>query len=97
MRVANNNMCAGVSRWKSFNASRIPKGFIVLLTIAALAFNVVFQLSYFGRCALYCLLLFCGDIYPNPGPRDNGSSKFFHWNLNSLSARGQIKIPLIET
>ena len=97
MHVANNNVRAGVSGWQSFNAPRIPKGFIVLLTIAALALKVVLQLSYFVRCALYCLLLLCGDIHTNPGPRDNRSLKFFHWNLNSLSARGRIKIPLIET
>ena len=97
MHVASNNVRAGVSGWQSFNAPRIPKGFIVLLTIAALALKMVFQLSYFVRCALYCLLLLCGDIHTNPGPRDNRSLKFFHWNLNSLSARGRIKIPLIET
>ena len=58
---------------------------------------MVFQLSCFARCALYYRLFLCGDIHPNPGPRDTRSLKFFHWNLNSLSARGRIKIPLIET
>ena len=96
MWVVNNNVRAGVSGWQSFNAPRIPEGFIGLLTIAALALNVVFQFSYFARCALCYRLFLCGDIHLNPGPRDNRSLKFFHWDLNSLSARGRIKIPLIE-
>ena len=40
--------------------------------------------------------IFMWDIHPNPGRRDTRSLKFFPWNLNILSARGQIKIPLIE-
>ena len=96
MHVANNYACAGVSGWQSFNATRVPKVFIVLLTITALALNVVFQLLDLARCTLYCLLLLCGDIHPNPGVWDNRSLKFFHWNLNSLSARGRITIPLIQ-
>ena len=44
-----------------------------------------------------CMLLFlCGDIETNPGPQSNSYLKFFHWNLNSICARGSIKIPLIE-
>ena len=42
------------------------------------------------------LLLLCGDIETNPGPQSNCCLKFFHWNLNSICARGSIKIPLIE-
>ena len=43
------------------------------------------------------LLLLCGDIETNPGPQRNCCLKFFHWNLNSICARGSIKIPLIES
>ena len=30
-------------------------------------------------------------------PQDNKWLKFFHWNLNSISARGRMKIPFNET
>ncbi len=42
------------------------------------------------------LLLLSGDIETNPGPQINKCLKFFHWNLNSICARGNVKIPLIE-
>ena len=42
------------------------------------------------------LLLLSGDIHLNPGPHTENQFKFFHWNLNSICARGAIKIPLIE-
>ena len=44
----------------------------------------------------HMLLLLCGDIETNPGPQINCCLKLFHWNLNSICARGSIKIPLIE-
>ena len=42
------------------------------------------------------LLLLCGDTETNPGPQINCCLKFFHWNLNSICARGSIKIPLMK-
>ena len=52
---------------------------------------------YYGeRYPLHFLLLLAGDIETNPGPRVENFFKFFHWNLNSICARGNIKIPLIE-
>lgn len=42
------------------------------------------------------LLLFAGDIETNPGPHTDNCLKFFHWNLNSICARDNIKISLIE-
>ena len=42
------------------------------------------------------LISLSGDIEQNPGPNRNGVLKFCHWNLNSISAREQAKIPIIE-
>ena len=42
------------------------------------------------------LLLLSGDIETNPGPQTDRFFKFFHWNLNSICARGGFKIPLLE-
>ena len=39
------------------------------------------------------LILLGGDIETNPGPKTEKSLKFFHWNLNSICARGSVKIP----
>ena len=42
------------------------------------------------------LISLSGDIEQNPGPNRNGFFKCCHWNLNSISAREQAKIPIIE-
>ena len=43
------------------------------------------------------LLLLCvGDVELNPGPISRNLFSFFHWNQNSICARGNVKIPLIE-
>ena len=47
-------------------------------------------------CLLDYRLLLSGDIELNPGPQANTCLRFFHWNLNSICARGNAKIPLIE-
>ena len=41
------------------------------------------------------LLLCCGDIEKNPGPKYS-SLKFYHWNLNGLTAHDSIKISLLQ-
>ena len=47
-------------------------------------------------CLLDTRLLLSGDVELNPGPLSNTCLKFFYWNLNSICARGSVKIPLIE-
>ena len=42
------------------------------------------------------ILLCADDVELNPGPISRNLFSFFHWNLNSICARGNIKIPLIE-
>ena len=41
------------------------------------------------------ILLCCGDIEKNPGPKYS-SLNFCHWNLNSLTAHDSIKISLLQ-
>ena len=41
------------------------------------------------------LLLLSKDIEVNPGPKRSSNIKFCHFNLNRLTARGFIKVPLI--
>ena len=41
------------------------------------------------------LLLCCGDIEKSPGPKYS-SLKFYHWNLNGLTAHDSIKISLLQ-
>ena len=44
------------------------------------------------------LLMLCGDIESNPGPRPNSSQSFSicHWNLNSIKAHNFSKISLLR-
>ena len=42
------------------------------------------------------LLLLSADIETNPGPQMDRYFKFLHWNLNSICARGGVKIQLLE-
>ena len=41
------------------------------------------------------MLILSGNVLENPGP-NNCNLKFFHWNLDSLTARDNTKISLIE-
>ena len=54
------------------------------------------MLSPVSHRHLHILLLISGNVETNPGPQQQNCLKFFHWNLNSICARGRIKIPLIE-
>ena len=44
------------------------------------------------------LLMLCGDIESNPGPRPNAGQSFSicHWNLNSIAAHNFSKISLLK-
>ena len=44
------------------------------------------------------LLMLCGDIESNPGPRPNSGQSFSicHWNLNSIAAHNFSKISLLK-
>ena len=55
-------------------------------------------------CLIYCLtgtdivlkmLILSGNVLENPDPNDC-NLKFFHWNLDSITARDNTKISLIE-
>ena len=41
------------------------------------------------------MLILSGNVHENPGPIDC-NLKFFHWNLDSITARDNTKISLIE-
>ena len=61
-----------------------------LLSIIILAFFCQnFSISY--------LLLICGDIHPNPGPKDKGNLSICHWNINSIPAHNFIKLSLLQS
>ena len=59
----------------------------LLYGIECLDFSVYFN--------SHLLISLSGDIEQNQGPNRNGFLTFCHWNLNSISAREQVKIPII--
>ena len=59
------------------------KAKLLLYGIECLDFSVYFY--------SHLLISLSDDIELNPGPNRNGSLKFCHWNLNSISAREQVK------
>ena len=67
---------------------------IILLMLLTTQFPPYMFLGYLFSLAF--LLLLSGGIHSNPGPKSESQFKFFHWNLNSICARGSVKIPLIE-
>ena len=69
-------------------AQRITHFAFVMTYLACVSFEDMFSLNF--------LLLLAGDIETNPGPHTDNCLKFFHWNLNSLCTRDNIKISLIE-
>ena len=42
------------------------------------------------------LLLLCGDVKLNPGPKQNTAKKLCHWNLNSIAANNFAKLVLLK-
>ena len=42
------------------------------------------------------LLLLCGDVESNPGPKDRQKLSVIHWNLNSLSVHDYIKLSSLQ-
>ena len=69
-------------------AQRITHFAFVMTCLACVSLEDVFSLNF--------LLLLSGDIETSPCPHTDNCLKFFHWNLNSLCARDNIKISLIE-
>ena len=64
--------------------------------LALLMGNLLEYTNVGANRPLDILLLLSGDIETNPGPQIDRCFKFFHWNLNSICARGAFKIPLLE-
>ena len=42
------------------------------------------------------LLICCGDIESNPGPKKQHQISFCHWNLNGLAAHNLSKVSLLQ-
>ena len=47
---------------------------------------------------IFILLICCGDIKTNPGPKSNSCQSFSicHWNLNSISAHNFTRLSLLQ-
>ena len=56
---------------------------------------ISFLANFSGK---FDLLMLCGDIESNPGPRPNSGQSFSlcHWNLNSIAAHNFSKISLLK-
>ena len=42
------------------------------------------------------LLILCGDVEQNPGPKDTKYFSLRHWNLNSLAAHDVAKVSALK-
>ena len=62
--------------------------------------NVEFYFNHVGFCYLLFhsiyLLILCGDIEPNPGPKDAKYLSLCHWNLNSITAHNLAKVSALK-
>ena len=43
------------------------------------------------------LLILCGDMEQNPGPKDTKYLSLCHWNLNSLAVHHFVKVGALKT
>ena len=66
------------------------------ITFALLITSSLECLDFGKNYPFNLLLILSGDIHTNPGPSTPKDLKFFHWNLNSLCARGGLKKQLIQ-
>ena len=62
---------------------------------ALLILSIAISLRF---CFVSILLLLCGDVEVNPGPRYNDKASFSicHWNLNSLISHNYAKVFLLK-
>ena len=74
----------------SFHITPINTGTSMLVITAASVFDYL--------CFKYNLLLLCGDVEINPGPKQNTAKKITicHWNLNSIAAHNFAKLVLLK-
>ena len=49
------------------------------------------------KLLLKLLLICCGDVESNPGPKKQHQIFFCHWKLNGLAARNFSKVSLLQT
>ena len=69
----------------------------MLIRIAKICCQLFSYLNYYLIITdiVQTLLILSGNVLKNPGPTDC-NLKFLHWNLDSLTARNNLKIFLIE-
>ena len=48
------------------------------------------------KLLLKLLLICCGDVESNPGPKKQHQISFCHWNLNGLAAQNFSKFSLLQ-
>ena len=74
----------------SFHITPINTGTSMLVITVSLILDYL--------CFKCNLLLLCGDVEPNPGPKQNTAKKFTicHWNLNSIAAHNFAKLVLLK-
>ena len=62
------------------------------------SFYIYIQILYdkqINKLLLKLLLICCGDIESNPGPKKQHQISFCHWNLNGLAAHNLSKVSLL--
>ena len=74
----------------SFHITPINAGTSMLVIVVSLILDYL--------CFKCNLILLCGDVEPNPGPKQNTARKFTicHWNLNSIAAHNFAKLVLLK-
>ena len=72
----------------------------ILTTFKKSLKNVTIYFNHVGFCYLLFqgiyLLILCGDIELNPGPKDAKYLSLCHWNLNSIAAHDFAKVSAIK-
>ena len=71
-----------------------PSG-IVIFAPVLLFFFLYLKMCFQGEYLRILLSIKSGDIETNPGPKKQTCLKFFHWNLNGLTAHDFMKLPFI--
>ena len=81
------------NKLRGVNNVKVLKLFKISLYLQLLSFLLYHLIS---SDIIKSNLVHSGNVHENPGPNDC-NLKFFHWNLDSLTARNNTKISLIES
>ena len=99
LNVIFNGVANNFEKFKFLIFLNVEKMSFLLSPRNVFSFYIYIQILYdkqINKLLLKLLLICCGDIESNPGPKKQHQISFCHWNLNGLAAHNLRKVSLLQ-